>query len=79
MTMPATIPHHPPPTAARLLRCDLCWCPPYQPCQRQPAGDHLERIITAVKLGLVGRAELAAIVGGLAVIADHVVILERAA
>jgi hypothetical protein len=57
----------------------MCWAPPGEPCQRQPAGDHLERIIAAVKLGLVGRAELAAIVGGLEVIADHVVILERAA
>jgi hypothetical protein len=75
-----TIAH--PPTAtqvARHLRCDLCWAPPGQACQRKPAGDHLERIITAVKLGLLSRAELAVIVGGLEVIADHVVILERAA
>ena len=78
--MPETIPH--PPAAAeiaRRLRCDLCWAPPGQACQRKPAGDHLERIIAAVRLGLLSRAELAAIVGGLTVIADCVVILERAA
>jgi hypothetical protein len=78
--MSDTIPYPPAATqVARRLRCDLCWAPPGQACQRKPAGDHLERIIAAVRLGLVSRAQLEAIVGGLTVIADHVVILERAA
>ncbi len=54
--MPETIPHPPSATeVARRLRCDMCWAPPGQPCQRRPAGDHLERIVAAVKLGLVSR------------------------
>jgi hypothetical protein len=46
---------------------------------RPPASDHLARLITAVRLGLLTRGQLAAIVGGLEVIADHVVILEERA
>jgi hypothetical protein len=79
--MSATIPHPPAPISApaRVLRCDVCWAPPGEPCQRQPIGDHLARLITAVRLGLLSRGQLAAVGGGLEVIADHVVILERAA
>jgi hypothetical protein len=47
--------------------------------QPQPHGDHLARYITAVRQELMSAAGLAAVVGGLTVIADHVVILERAA
>lgn len=79
--MHETIPHatvHASP--ARRIRCDLCWAAPGRPCTVSgPAGDHLARLITAVKLGLLSRAELAAIVGGgLEVIADHVMIMEAA-
>jgi hypothetical protein len=77
--MPATVPNTMPAGPQRLIRCDICWAPPGEPCQRQPAGDHLARLITAVKLGLLSRDQLAAVVGGLTVIADHVVIIERAA
>ena len=74
-TVPITLP---PASAARRLPCDLCWALPGKPCTISgPPGDHLARIITAVKLGLLSRVELAEVVGGLAVIADHVVILER--
>jgi len=38
---------------------------------------HLARLIAAVKAGLLSKAELAEVVGGLTVVADHVVILER--
>jgi hypothetical protein len=76
-TVPTTIP---PPSAARRLRCDLGWALPGKPCTVSgPPGDHLARIITAVRLGLLSRAELAVVVAGLTVVADHVVILERAA
>jgi hypothetical protein len=77
MSMPETVPNTI--TPVRLIRCDLCWAPPGEACQRKPAGDHLARYTAAVKLGLLSRGELAAVVGGLVVIADHVVILERAA
>ena len=77
MTMHETVPNTIAP--ARRIRCDLCWAPPGEQCQRSPAGDHLARYIEAVRLGLLSRSELAAVVGGLTVIAEHVVILERAA
>ena len=69
-----------PAEVARSIRCPLCWTLPGNgPCQRQPAGDHLARLIAAVKAGLLSKAELTEVVGGIEVIADHVVILERAA
>jgi len=62
---------------ARSIRCPMCWSLPGSKCQRNPAGDHLARLIAAVKAGLLSKAELAEVVGGLTVVADHVVILER--
>lgn len=80
-TISQTLP--PEPSPAELVRaglCPLCWAPPGRPCSVVgPPGDHLARYIAAVKLGLLSRADLAAVVGALVVIADHVMILERAA
>jgi len=64
----------------RQVRCPVCGVCRGVPCTPPgPEGNHLGRIIGAVRLGLLSRGELAAAVGGLEVIADHVVILERAA
>jgi len=64
----------------RQVRCPVCDAGRGAPCTPPgPAGNHLGRLIAAVRLGLLSRAELAGSVGGLEVIADHVVILERAA
>jgi hypothetical protein len=61
-----------------MARCGWCWQDqPDVPCT--PAGDHLARWLRAERRGLVTRAELAAVVGALEVIAGHVVIAERAA
>ncbi len=83
MSLPETIPQATMPTAhppQRRIICDLCWAPAGRCCTVSgPPGDHVARLITAVRLGLLSRAELAAVVGGLAVIAEHVVIVEVAA
>jgi hypothetical protein len=71
------------PSPSQLLRtmlCTLCWAPPGRPCTGVgPPGDHLARFVGAVKVGLLAWEDLAAIIGGLTVIADQVVILEGAA
>ncbi len=67
------------PRGTREVPCSLCLAAPGEPCQRSPRGDHLVRLVAAVKAGLLTRADLAAVVGVLVVIADHVVILERRA
>jgi hypothetical protein len=65
--------------ARRIMR-DLCWAAVGKPCTVSgPPGDHLIRLANAVRLGLLSRDQLAEVVVGLAVIADHVVILKRAA
>jgi hypothetical protein len=64
----------------RQVRCPVCDVGRGVPCTPPgPAGNHLGRLIAGVRLGLLSRAELEAAVGGLEVIADHVVIFERAA
>jgi len=64
----------------RRIRCDQCWAPANRPCTVSgPPGDHLARYITAVRLGLIQRGQLAAIVAELTVIAGHVMISEAAA
>ena len=64
----------------RQIRCPVCDVGRGVPCTPPgPAGNHLGRIIAGVRLGLLSREELAAAVGGLEVIADHVILLERAA
>jgi hypothetical protein len=69
------------PSPAQLLRamlCTLCGAPPGRQCTVVgPPGDHLARFVTALDVGLLAREDLAAIIGGLTVIADHVVIQER--
>jgi hypothetical protein len=64
----------------RGITCHLCWQRPGLPCTvSQPNGDHLARYITAVRMELMSAAELAALVGGLTVIDDHAIIVERRA
>jgi hypothetical protein len=81
--MPATIPlaaSCPLQPPQRRIRCDQCWALPGRPCSVSgPAGDHLQRYVTAAKLGLIQRGGLTAIVAELTVIAGHVMIQERAA
>jgi len=81
MTMPETIPQTPPAAqSARRCPCPQCWAQPGCPCTvAGPPGDHLARYLRAERRGLISRAELAAVIGGLDVIVGHVLIPERAA
>jgi hypothetical protein len=61
----------------RLANCPHCWQRPGRPCTvADPPGDHLARWQRAERRGLIGRADLAAVVAGLEVIAAHVIIRE---
>jgi hypothetical protein len=60
---------------ARMARCPACWQRPGRRCTRfYPPGDHLARFVTAEKHGLITRAELAAVLAALEVIAGCVLI-----
>jgi hypothetical protein len=78
--MQPTIPQTTLPAAPqRRISCRLCWASAGRPCTVSgPPGDHLARLIAAVKLGLLTEAELTEVVGSIEVIADHVIVLERA-
>lgn len=59
----------------RLMNCGQCWQRPGKPCTISgPPGDHLARWQRAERRGLITRAELAAAVEDLEVIAPHVII-----
>ena len=59
----------------RSVNCGQCWQRPGRPCTVSGApGDHLARYDRAERRGLITRAELAAVVAGLDVIAAHVII-----
>jgi hypothetical protein len=73
-----TIAQASPATAARQVMCSLCWAPPGTPCQRDPAGSHLARYQDAERRGVLGRQDLAAVIGGLDAIAGHVIIPDDA-
>ena len=62
---------------ARRVNCGQCWQRP-GPLYTVtgPAGDHLARYQRAERRGLITRADLAAVVAGLGVIAGHVIIRE---
>lgn len=62
--------------SARTVTCTLCWSPPGTPCQRRPAGDHLQRCQDAERRGVLGGQALADVVGRLEVIAPVVVVVE---
>ena len=63
----------------RLANCPHCWQRPGRPCTVSgPPGDHLARWQRAERRGLITRAELAAVVAGLDVIAAHVIIRDGA-
>ena len=77
MTIPQAPPARTATTAerARLVQCTACWQRPGRRCTRfYPPGDHLARFVTAEERGLITRAELAAVIAGLDVIAGCVVI-----
>ena len=61
----------------RLANCPQCWQRPGRACtvSGEP-GDHLARWQRAERRGLITRADLAAVVAGLDVIAAHVIIRE---
>ncbi|MGH3222575.1 MAG: hypothetical protein ACRDPY_28415 [Streptosporangiaceae bacterium] len=64
---------------ARLVNCGQCWQRPGRPCTVSgPPGDHLARYQRAERRGLITRAELAAVVETLDVIAAHVIIRDGA-
>lgn len=65
--------------AVRLASCGHCWAAPGRPCTfTGPAGDHLARWLRAERRGLITRAELAAVVATLEVIAPHVIVRDGA-
>jgi hypothetical protein len=75
--MTETVDHTPAEAAALalLVVCGHCWAAPGVPCMFSgPAGQHLARYQRAERRGLITRAELAAVVAGLDVIAAHVII-----
>ncbi len=79
--MQPTIPHSPkqpltPPVLS--TPCPLCWAPPGTLCQRKPAGNHLARYQDAERRGVLGRADLVSVVGGLVVIAPRVIVPDPA-
>jgi hypothetical protein len=63
--------------AARARRCPLCCAPPGTLCQRKPPGDHLARYLDAYTAGELTREYLAAVLGELVVIAEHVIVGAR--
>jgi hypothetical protein len=64
---------------ARMVPCGQCWQRPGRPCTvTGPDGDHLARWQRAERRGLITRADLAAVVAGLEVIAAHVIIRDGA-
>jgi hypothetical protein len=69
-----TIAQASPATAARRVMCSMCWAPPGTPCQQHPAGSHLARYADAERRGVLSRQDLAGVIGGLDVIAGHVII-----
>ena len=76
-TIPQTTIPSPP---QRQISCPQCWQRRFLPCTLSGApGDHLARYIAATRAGLLSVADLAGVVGGLIVIADHVIVLERRA
>jgi hypothetical protein len=88
--MHAIIPDQPPPAdppravadvtdLVRLANCPHCWQRPGRPCTVSgPPGDHLARWQRAERRGLIGRADLAAAVATLEVIAGHVIVRDGA-
>jgi hypothetical protein len=88
--MHTIMPGHQPPAEAprgavavtdlvRLANCPQCWQRPGRPCTVSgPPGDHLARWQRAERRGLITRAELAAAVATLDVIAPHVIIRDGA-
>ena len=62
--------------SARSVMRSLCWTPPGTSCQRKPAGSHLARYCDAERRGVLAREDLAAVIGRLEVIAQHVIIAD---
>jgi len=64
---------------ARLVNCGQCWAPPGRPCTVSGVpGYHLARWQRAERRGLITRAELAAVVATLEVIAPQVIVRDDA-
>ena len=77
--MTTTIPQTITVERVRLANCPQCWQRPGLPCTVSgPPGDHLARYQRAERRGLITRAELAAAVATLDVIAPHVIIRDGA-
>jgi hypothetical protein len=65
-------------TRSRL--CPQCWSRPGRPCTvAGPDGDHLARYLDAERAGVIGREQLAEVVGSLEVVASHVIVRDGAA
>jgi len=65
--------------AVRKSGCSLCPAQPGQPCQAQPAGDHLSRWLAAYQAGHISRDELARIFSELVVLTRFQVVPELGA
>lgn len=64
--------------AVRWRQCPVCGIGAYSPCQLRPAADHLGRWLATYEAGKITRANLAAVIGGLVVIAAAELVEERA-
>lgn len=59
------------------VNCPLCWARPGESCQRYyPHADHLARWLTALEVGRITQAHVAAVVSHLTVVARHVLVPE---
>jgi hypothetical protein len=77
--MTTTIPQPVTVERVRLANCAQCWQRLGRPCTiNGTPGDHLARWQRAERRGLITRAELAAVVAPLEVIAAHVIIRDGA-
>ena len=81
MTMPATVARPDARAdaiaACRARVCRACWAPVGLQCTVSgKPGDHLARWLAAESAGAVDRAYMNAIISGLTVIADHVIVPE---
>ena len=64
-------------TAARALRCDICWAEPGTPCRGDPEADHLGRYVTARTGGGITETGIGAVLASLDVVMNTILVEAR--
>ena len=62
--------------AARTIRCRICQARPSVPCQRNPRGDHLARIVDSYRAGVLSHDALATLFASIEVVTERRMVLE---